>query len=277
VRRIPYRTDILRPWASAAVLLLLIASIRTGDALSHEWGDLLFSLGAIFFIVIGGFGLNDLFDYRLDAIVHPERAIPSGRVKPKTIASFSIIALSIGVGILFSLGIPHGTLGVISAGLLILYGPAKNFNGILGNFLISLLFVLVVVYGSYLTNSFEIRLSAVILSLGVFLASMSQEIVKDIEDIEGDRGFRRTLPMQIGLQNAFAVSGILMALSLVSFITYLLLGVNYIFIISAPVTGVYGAITVIKLMSATTDQATSRVRLIKLGMSFVLLVMVVGG
>ena len=44
-----------------------------------------------------------------------------------------------------------------------------------------------------------------ILAALAFFATLGREIVKDIQDIEGDMGSRHTLPMRIGVRNAGAV------------------------------------------------------------------------
>jgi geranylgeranylglycerol-phosphate geranylgeranyltransferase len=72
-------------------------------------------------------------------------------------------------------------------------------EGLAGNLAISWLTGALFLFGGAAVDSLEL---AWILGALAFLATLGREIVKDIQDIEGDKGSRRTLPMRIGVKNA---------------------------------------------------------------------------
>lgn len=58
---------------------------------------ILFLVGASVFLYAGGVVLNDVFDFEIDKIERPERALPSGLISVKSAALFGGVLLAIGV------------------------------------------------------------------------------------------------------------------------------------------------------------------------------------
>ena len=58
--------------------------------------EIFLAMMVTFCIAAGGYTINDFFDYEIDKINQPHRALPAGLVSPKEAYTFSIILFSIG-------------------------------------------------------------------------------------------------------------------------------------------------------------------------------------
>ena len=169
--------DVLDEFALPVVLSMVIASLFTA----------------------AGNSLNDYFDRETDKAAHPERPIPSGRVLPKTARSLSVVMFGAAFVMSFFVGL-YSILIVASAILIMVYYEMHlKARGLSGNLAIGWLTGALFLFGGAAVDGLEL---AWILAALAFLATLGREIVKDIEDIEGDKGSRLTLPMRLGKRDA---------------------------------------------------------------------------
>ena len=197
--------EILRPFnclmASAAAMIgLLIARVQ--DAQSA-----LIIFATVFLITGAGNAINDYYDRQIDAINRPDRPIPSKRIRPEMAFYYSISLFATG-SILASLA---GQICLLIAAFnsLLLFFYARNLKAtpLLGNLSVSYLTGSTFLFGGAAAGFFGLLANQVPFGLS-FLASMSREIAKDIEDMEGDRhGGARTLPILAGERFAAALAG----------------------------------------------------------------------
>ena len=148
-------------------------------------------------LVGGGNALNDYNDRESDKRNHPERPIPSGKISAENALTFAQILLGLGLVILiFTLDnkMPFviALLGVIT---LIAYENGLKAAGIAGNIAVGLMSGAVFLYAGMAVN--EHGPTIWMFGLAV-LATITREIVKDIQDLEGDKD-RFTLPARIGI------------------------------------------------------------------------------
>ena len=148
-------------------------------------------------LVGGGNALNDYNDRESDKKNHPERPIPSGKISAENALTFAQILLGLGLVILiFTLDnkMPFviALLGVIT---LITYENGLKAAGIAGNIAVGLMSGAVFLYAGMAVND----PGPTIWMFGLaILATITREIVKDIQDLEGDKD-RFTLPTRIGI------------------------------------------------------------------------------
>ena len=149
-----------------------------------------------------GNALNDYFDREVDKVAHPERPIPSGVVKPKAARDISWILF--GVALVLGVFISTWSFVIVAASLVVIVGYEwfLKAEGLVGNLAISWLTGALFLFGGAAVGKLEL---AWILAALALLATLGREIVKDVQDVEGDRGSRRTLPMRIGKRRAGAV------------------------------------------------------------------------
>jgi geranylgeranylglycerol-phosphate geranylgeranyltransferase len=155
-------------------------------------------------LVGGGNALNDYNDRESDKENHPERPIPSGAISADTASVYAQALLGSGLMILlFALDnkMPF-VIALIGIILLIAYENGLKAAGILGNITVGLMSGAVFLFAGMAVNDPGPTLWMFGLAV---LATITREIIKDIQDLEGDRD-RRTLPASIGIKNSRRVA-----------------------------------------------------------------------
>ena len=155
-------------------------------------------------LVGGGNALNDYNDRETDKENHPERPIPSGSISADT-ASVCAQAL-LGSGLLILLFALENkmpfVIALIGIILLIAYENRLKAAGISGNITVGLMSGAIFLFAGMAVNDPGPTLWMFGLAV---LATITREIIKDIQDLKGDRG-RRTLPANIGIENSMRVA-----------------------------------------------------------------------
>ena len=134
---------------------------------------------------------NDLKDLKIDRVNRPLRPLPSGRISPQAAAIESLVLAATGLGIAWSLGSWTGWIATgVTCGLFI-YNVSLKGSMLWGNVLVACLAGAAFPYGAIAAGSWG---RSWIPAVFAALFHLGREIVKDIEDIEGDeRGNARTL------------------------------------------------------------------------------------
>ena len=155
-------------------------------------------------LVGGGNALNDYNDRVTDKENHPERPIPSGSISADTASIYAQALLGSGLLILlFALEnkMPF-VIALIGILLLTAYENGLKAAGISGNITVGLMSGAVFLFAGMAVNDPGPTLWMFGLAV---LATITREIIKDIQDLEGDRD-RRTLPASIGIENSMRVA-----------------------------------------------------------------------
>ena len=185
-------------------VLLGASFINPGDIFTFK---VLLAAAAAFVITGAGNVINDYYDYEIDKINRPHRAIPSNKISKSDAWMLSVTMFAIGLGMsnvnVYCLG-----LAICNTAVLIVYGKYSKRMYLLANLIVSYLVASIFIYGALANVSGEFlelektQLVA-ILSGCAFFATLSREIVKDIEDMEGDKKkYSVTLPIQMGAKRA---------------------------------------------------------------------------
>jgi len=161
---------------------------------------------------------NDYDDRAIDAIVHPTRPLPSGAVTPR--AALRAVAIAAGGGVAFSV-LARPILGIVSIGVIcvmLTYGRIKRRWGVGGNATVAVLGSMPFLYGAWAAGKPE----AGIVLMGIAAPlHFAREIAKDIDDIDGDRGRRRTLPLVAGAGVARTTEIVVTAIFIVAWVLFL--------------------------------------------------------
>ncbi len=189
-----------------------------------------------FLFGIAGNAINDYFDYENDKINHPERPLPSGKLKLRQALYFSIIffaiSLLLSIYLSFISGFEVLFIVVIALASQIAYEMRFKHEKMIGNIIIGTQTALAFVFGGVIVG--KIMITGII-ALAVFLSIVGREIVKDIEDVKGDRD-KVTLPIKIGVRRAGIVASLLIILAvLISPLPYYPLhrfGLEYLLVVS---------------------------------------------
>lgn len=207
-------------------------------------------------IAAGGYVINDIMDQETDTENHPEKVIIGKHISESKAYTIYVSLTIAGVGLGFILAniISHPNLGVLFvlvATLLYFYATTLKQIALLGNVIVAMLLAFsVVIIGIFdiFPNTFDVnrgqmRLAFAILldyALFAFAINFVREIIKDIEDIQGDysQGMK-TLPVWVGVAAAGKISFVLLLLPTLYILYYinnylfnnnLYLGVSYMLI-----------------------------------------------
>ncbi len=132
-----------------------------------------------------GFGnvINDIKDAEGDTVNHPERPIPTGVISSKAALVFAMLLAVISLFSSRTVSLNHGIATLIPLLLLILYTLFLKGVPLIGNIIISLLVAYTLIFGGLGSANVAIIVVPAFLA---FLLNLSREIIKDIQDKEGD-------------------------------------------------------------------------------------------
>ena len=163
-------------------------------------------------LVSGGNALNDYNDRESDKKNHPERPIPYGKISANNALNFAQSLLGLGLVILLltldnKMPFIIALLGVLT---LLAYENGLKAAGITGNIAVGFMSGAVFLFAGMAVNDPGLTLWMFGLAL---LATISREIVKDIQDLEGDQD-RKTLPARIGIENALNLAAVILIIAI---------------------------------------------------------------
>ncbi|MDQ3048559.1 MAG: geranylgeranylglycerol-phosphate geranylgeranyltransferase [Bacteroidota bacterium] len=170
-------------------------------------------------IAAAGYIINDYFDVRIDKVNKPERMVIDKGVKRRVAmgAHTVINILAIGISLFVAWRIGSWKLSIIHficASGLWFYSTTFKRQFLIGNIIIAVftalvplvtgLYELLPCYKFYAGASFkDVWVYIFAVSFFAFITTLLREIIKDIEDHEGDKAFGcKTMPIVIGIRSA---------------------------------------------------------------------------
>jgi geranylgeranylglycerol-phosphate geranylgeranyltransferase len=182
-------------------------------------GKLLLSALSAALISAGGYVLNDYFDLEIDKINRPLRILPRGDLSPKKALIFSISLFLMGFILSFFLKPVSIGIALVAIIFLFLYSAKFKRELLIGNVTVSIISALAFIYGGVFSKNPEISLIPAILA---FLFHLGRELIKDMEDVEGDQALRsETFPIAYGMRNSqFLASAIFLVLIILTIFPY---------------------------------------------------------
>ena len=237
---------------------VILINIGTGEeipmALQFPWYNFILLVAATVFITAGGYVINDYFDIKTD-LINKGKVIVGTKIPRRQAMMwhniFNIAGVSLGFYISWRAGnIWFGAIFLAVSGLLYFYSASYKRQFLIGNMVVAILTAMVpllvavyewpALYKYYSVNAINFPSMNFIFywlagfSLFAFITTLTREIIKDIEDFEGDTAFgRNTVPIVIGVLSAKIVS-----ICLIS-ITVALLYLSWYFLINDTITLIY--------------------------------------
>jgi geranylgeranylglycerol-phosphate geranylgeranyltransferase len=162
------------------------------------------------FALASGNIINDIIDVDTDKINKPFRPLASGKISLGEAYGLYILFVFISIVISFLLNEIALLIVLFSIFLLFIYSKYLKRIPILGNIIVAFLTGLVFIFGGVVVEN---PVAAIVPAVFAFLINIIREIVKDMEDVEGDiKTGVITFPIKFGLQKSkfliliFAVS-----------------------------------------------------------------------
>jgi len=166
-------------------------------------------------ISAGAFAINDYTDYETDKANNREdRPLVSGAIDRKTALYLSLILMPVGVIASAFINLYSLVIAVVFASLSYAYSLHLKKVAVAGNICIAASMTIPFIFGA-LNVSSTVPISIWILSSMAFLSGTGREIVKSVQDMEGDREQgRKTLPIKIGEKPSLYISTSLITLAI---------------------------------------------------------------
>jgi 4-hydroxybenzoate polyprenyltransferase len=181
----------------------------------HGWNFVLICLSSVL-IAAAGYIINDYFDLNIDQVNRPEKLIVDKIIKRRWTIFWHIVFSLSGIAIGFYVDYTTriwllGFSNAICVFLLFIYSTSLKRRFLVGNILISLLTSWVILVVAWCEYNHLIKINSglpadrilrdTFLYAGfAFIISLVREVVKDMEDIEGDRKYGcKTMPIIWGL------------------------------------------------------------------------------
>ena len=248
-------------WPNLLIVAFTMLAIRYGVIypflkvykFEFQFSDLNFFLLVLSTVLIaaGGYVINDYFDRKIDMTNKPEKVVVGIHIERRRVMSLHNLLTAMGLALAFYLSFSIGQSSfsfvfVVISGALWFYSTLYKRQLLVGNILIAILTALVplivVLYDvpailKYYHLVFEQQydlyvemqymMYAVVMFSGfAFLSTFVREIIKDIEDMEGDSTCeRRTVPIVLGVPFAKGLSVLLIFATILAlwFIYYIFL------------------------------------------------------
>jgi len=156
--------------------------------------------------------INDIYDIEIDKINRPQRPLPSEIISIKE--AYILYFLFTTISILLSIWLNLYAISIVLFAhfLLFLYSKYLKQIPLVGNITVAFLTGLVFIFGGVVVENPS---AAILPCIFAFLINLIREIVKDMQDIEGDK--------QSGLLTFPIKFGILKTKLIISFFTFILL------------------------------------------------------
>ncbi len=171
--------------------------------------NVLLAASSAFLLLSAGNALNDYCDYEIDRINKPDRPIPSARISRQGAMVFSITLMGLGILFGFTVNLHTAAITVTVSGCLVLYAFCLKQTPLFGNLLVGVLTGLTFIVGGTSVRTVSGTFVPAVFAL---LFTTAREIIKDIEDTEGDvRHDARTIPVVWGKRVAVLIALIFIA------------------------------------------------------------------
>lgn len=273
----PY-LEILRPFNG---LMSMIAIVLVGIIEKNVDLPLLIGILAVFLATGGGNVINDFYDYKIDSVNRPERPIPSGKISLKNAKYYSIslfiiaIILGISISIIVNSYLPC-TLVILNCIIMYYYGRSLKKLPLIGNITVAYLTGSCFMFGGLILGKIYISL---FLSFFAFMMTLSREIIKDMEDIKGDKlENTNTFPIKYGLKNSSILTLIFILIpTFISPVLYFIKIFNIYYIAVILISIIFFVISAYKILTNQDKETSNKVsKLIKIGMFITFFAFAVG-
>ena len=144
---------------------------------------LLFVSVAALLLLSAGNAINDYCDYKIDGINRPRRPLPSGRIQRRHALIFAIVLTGLGIWLGTRINKSATGIAILVSAALASYAFWLKRTVFVGNLVVSGLTGLTFISGGVAIESVE---GTLVPAVFAFLFTGAREIIKDLEDTEGD-------------------------------------------------------------------------------------------
>lgn len=219
-RTLDPRIEILRPVNLAIVFVTVVVAGMLAKPSGQDWLLIIVAAIAASLIAGGGNAINDYFDIKIDKINRPKRPLARGAITPGDAWKLWIGISSCGFVLSLFLGVWDVLIAIGWVGGLYAYSRYLKGTVLAGNIAVAFMTGLAFPFGAIVAGRPDLGIYP---GLFAFLANLARELLKDVEDVDGDATVgAETLPVkhgpEAGLLGASIVIGVLILATFIPFI-----------------------------------------------------------
>lgn len=226
-------------------ILIKYALLEPFEVVKFTLNDFGFGLLVLATLCIAAAGnvINDIYDVETDFVNKPDKVIVGNSISEKTAFNMYIVLTIIGVGVGFYLSNLVGRSGfsaifIIISALLYIYATYLKQTLLVGNIVVSFLVAMsLLIVGLFellpviteQNQETQLTFFKIIFDYAIFafMINLLREMIKDIEDINGDYKVEmKTLPIIIGRERALKI---ILALSIVPLLAVIYYTITYLY------------------------------------------------
>ncbi len=177
------RIEILRPVNLAIVFVTVAVAGILAKPSGLDWLWMIVAATAAASIAGGGNAINDYFDIKIDRINRPNRPLPRGALAPDDAWRLWIITSSCGLVLSLLLGFWNVVIALGWFGGLYAYSRYMKRTMVVGNIVVAIMTGFAFPFGAVVAGRPDL---GVYPGLFAFLANLARELLKDVEDVDGD-------------------------------------------------------------------------------------------
>jgi geranylgeranylglycerol-phosphate geranylgeranyltransferase len=207
-RKLRALAELVRPLNVFIVFAVILVATLIAGGESSDWKRIILAGVAGSLIAAGGYAINDYYDIDIDKVNRPRRPLPRGDALPTE--AWWLWRLSSSAGVIGSAFLGPWPLLIAVCWVISLYAYSRwlKRRALVGNLVVSGATGLAFVFGGAVVGTLD---RSFMPALFAFLVNLAREVVKDVEDIEGDRkGNAHTLPIRFGVTSALSFATVVL-------------------------------------------------------------------
>ena len=158
--------------------------------------------------------MNDILDVEIDRVNKPERALVRGDISIQAVWMFTIVNAAIGLTISWFLSLTLFIITATSFLVICLYNRYLKRIPLIGNIVVGMVTGTAFLFGAEVAGAMS---AGIPLAVMAFIFTVARELLKDIEDIEGDQlSGLRTFPIVYGIPHSLKLIDVFFCLVIVS-------------------------------------------------------------
>ena len=208
---------IIRPINAVIAFVSVIVAAFFCSPEEISWFSVLLASFAAAFTLSAGNIINDIYDLGIDKVNRPERPLPSGKISKNSALILYFLLIAASLILSWFINLYAFIIVIIATILLVLYSKFLKRVLFIGNILVALLTGLVFIFGGVAVRNPS---AAIIPALFAFLINFIREVVKDMQDVDGDKNAGvNTFPIRYGFQKS-KILILLMTFTLILYTLY---------------------------------------------------------
>lgn len=207
---------LIRPLNCLIALLTVIAAALIASKGEGELYIIILAGFTAFLSTAAGNSINDYFDIEIDKINRPSRPLPSGLISRFEVLYFYLIITIISLITAGFINQIAFAISLFASLLMFIYSFILKKHPLIGNVTVSFLTGVAFLFGGISVGEIQPVLFPALLAFNI---NFIREIVKDVEDLEGDKKCDlKTFPIKFGIENTQKILTILFIVTII--ITY---------------------------------------------------------